>query len=59
MYRNPETKELHAYKLSVFRNWVRDGAISAETAATTRLWLKGADEATGLPIVTVLAQNPS
>ena len=59
MYRNPTTNELHAYKLSVFRSWVRDGVIPAATAATTRLWLKGADEATGVPMATVLAQNPA
>ena len=58
--RDPKTGELvPPYKLSVYRAWVADGKISAETAATTRFWPKGADESTGVPLATLLAQNPA
>ena len=60
MLRDPLTKQLvPPYKLSVYRTWVAEGKISAETAATTLMWLHGADEATGVPLATLLAQTPA
>ena len=58
--RDPTTNELwKPVKLSTYRAAVESGTISADKAATTLFWLEGADESTGVPLTTLLAQNPA
>jgi hypothetical protein len=58
--RDPTTNELwKAVKLSAYRTAVENGTISAAKAASTLFWREGADESTGVPLTTLLAQNPA
>jgi hypothetical protein len=54
-YRNPATLKIEGpWPLSVYANYVANGALSAASAATMLLWRKHAPETDGVPLCVLL-----